>query len=984
MPRRTPKWPLNDSITKRIGSYSVVAGAGGIGDVIKTAAFTTDHAVLRTDTATSSSNIQQSSVLIDDSDNVSGIGTLAAGATTLSGTLAMQANNITTTGLVDGVDLNLQMAFFHGTFLESFDATVTSNGTTITMALAKTGGGNLTCVFSDGSTGTAYTTHTAGNIALTAGSDSSPQTNWIYILQSDPTTLVKSTTSWPSGVDHIKVAFFFCQSAASVQAAGGPLINQNWNDHAEDTNAQGHLSHMGQKIRASGSTYFSGVDGNGTQGYLTPTAGNVELISTSGVIMQMHTQTYPAIDTSGTDEVHIKNWSGDAYHSLTNLYDIVADSGGNTIGNNKYFNLTVWGSVNKTGEHQSMLINLPSGFYNKQGDAQTDVSGFDDFTIPREFNVDSSTGFLIARITIQMKTGGGTWANITTTDLRGLTPQTAAGGASATVTAFADNVFDVFDNTDTTKHLAFDVGTSVTTGTTRTLVVPDVNGTIWTSGGGNAAGGDLDMNSFDINELDNINAGDTLMQLNGLDFGAGVGAGGAVLFVGGDGGGTSGNGGAGSLWGGNSTSGVGGAAQIKGGLSAAGGAGGAVTITGGIAQGAGLDGGDITLTGGTPGAGGTDGSIVFAGNSEDLALDFTANTATISTTTAVSSIALGTFDITGIDSLYIIEKAAGDADVVGSGQIWVKNDAPNTLWFTDDAGGDHQLPSGSVGAVTFGSENEIPSTNAGTNDFDYSGNFKYDGTDLTLTGGDIFFDASTTILRGSSPSSSTFTLANNVGANGRKTRLIFSVNAVGSSHSAIECERVDFSNGKLYLQSMQAGALNTVITLDESGVTTVAGELDLDGDFNHDGTNFGAFSVAPVNRPGATEDIKDLLTTLGFMQGTSASPLDLDGGQATVGLLVGEGGRIFDRTTGGNVTVTTAMHYIGITDSGSFARTVTLPASHTAGQCYVVKDEQDASLNTITIATADADTIDGAASVTITTQYGKVRVISDGTNWWTW
>lgn len=48
-------------------------------------------------------------------------------------------------------------------------------------------------------------------------------------------------------------------------------------------------------------------------------------------------------------------------------------------------------------------------------------------------------------------------------------------------------------------------------------------------------------------------------------------------------------------------------------------------------------------------------------------------------------------NVTGVSSLSLVEKAAAEADVAGSGQFWVKNDAPNTAQFTDDAGTDFQL-----------------------------------------------------------------------------------------------------------------------------------------------------------------------------------------------------------------------------------------------------------------------------------------------------
>jgi len=44
-----------------------------------------------------------------------------------------------------------------------------------------------------------------------------------------------------------------------------------------------------------------------------------------------------------------------------------------------------------------------------------------------------------------------------------------------------------------------------------------------------------------------------------------------------------------------------------------------------------------------------------------------------------------------IDNMFMNEQAAADADVAGDGQFWVKTETPNTPWFTNDAGDDHQL-----------------------------------------------------------------------------------------------------------------------------------------------------------------------------------------------------------------------------------------------------------------------------------------------------
>jgi hypothetical protein len=56
-----------------------------------------------------------------------------------------------------------------------------------------------------------------------------------------------------------------------------------------------------------------------------------------------------------------------------------------------------------------------------------------------------------------------------------------------------------------------------------------------------------------------------------------------------------------------------------------------------------------------------------------------------------------------------------------------------------------------------------------------------------------------------------------------------------------------------------------------------------------DADTLGFFSVAGVARQSATTDIKDALTSYGLLQGTSPSPLNLDGGTLTAGTVNGTG-----------------------------------------------------------------------------------------------
>lgn len=47
------------------------------------------------------------------------------------------------------------------------------------------------------------------------------------------------------------------------------------------------------------------------------------------------------------------------------------------------------------------MINLPSGSYNNVTSAIADSQGFANFAMPREFNIESSTGFLISCLVVR-------------------------------------------------------------------------------------------------------------------------------------------------------------------------------------------------------------------------------------------------------------------------------------------------------------------------------------------------------------------------------------------------------------------------------------------------------------------------------------------------------------------------------------------------------------------------------------------------------
>jgi len=367
--------------------------------------------------------------------------------------------------------------FYWGTFKEHFNALVTSNGTVITLTLTDSdGNGFLTTQFSDGF----RKLTTPATVPLNLGTDTAPQGNYVYILQSAPDTLVAHATQWPTA-EHIKIGFFFVQSATQVQSDGA-LINQNWNDGWKDGNNTGHVTHVGQWIRSQGATWFSGVAGEGSDNFIDLQAGDTEAYIKvgSGVISQMHQHNYVAHDTANAgDDVHVVNYHNGTipvpYTEVSDIATVTYDSAGGSL-SGKYYNILIGGVANKGGEYSPIMMKMPSGSYGNSSDAIDDVDGYTDYSMPREFGKESSTGFYIAKVTLKHAVGTNIITVVNTVDLRGIKNITAAygSGAGGAITEFSDTQFKVFDNLDATRIIQL-TADNITTGNTRAITMADAD-----------------------------------------------------------------------------------------------------------------------------------------------------------------------------------------------------------------------------------------------------------------------------------------------------------------------------------------------------------------------------------------------------------------------------------------------------------------------------------------------------------------------------
>ena len=84
-----------------------------------------------------------------------------------------------------------------------------------------------------------------------------------------------------------------------------------------------------------------------------------------------------------------------------------------------------------------------------------------------------------------------------------------------------------------------------------------------------------------------------------------------------------------------------------------------------------------------------------------------------------------------------------------------------------------------------------------------------------------------------------------------------------------------------------------------------------------------------------------------------------------------------------SVTATLLVDDLFIDVNVSNAVTLTLPPSPPIGTYYIIKDSSgSAGTNNITVSANTGNTIQGSASTSITTDFGSVQIIYDGTNKW--
>lgn len=171
----------------------------------------------------------------------------------------------------------------------------------------------------------------------------------------------------------------------------------------------------------------------------------------------------------------------------------------------------------------------------------------------------------------------------------------------------------------------------------------------------------------------------------------------------------------------------------------------------------------------------------------------------------------------------------------------------------------------------------------------------------------------------------------------------------GTLMSTAEAGAVEFNTDSLYFTITTGAVRKKVALYDDSGGAT--------GDLYYRDSS-GVFTRLPAGSNGKTLRISSGLPAWSDTDPTLATS-----------------------TKTSNYTIT-GTDVVIFADATSGNTTITLPAASSfSGYSFYVK-RIDSSVNTCQVARSGSDTIDGATSFQLDTQYYSVRVVSNGTNWY--
>lgn len=350
--------------------------------------------------------------------------------------------------------------YFVGTPIYEIDVQIVVIDGKVYAIVQRAGGGDIVYKSSTG-----YNTFDCTppqSIELTAGTDSIPIQNWVYILATT-NTLAVSTTGFPSA-GHCPILDRGIPSPAFV-ISDGTFPGHNWTDHTWEPGKNGHNTHVGINFRLREPDYEGGM----AFAYTGNDTNVVNISVTSGKLLINHIETTPAFPSPA--DFFILN---DNLLKLNNLFDITTDTEGGTLNNRwaAHFLMLVFCEAGCS----RLMLNKPSGSYTSADAARNDDEGYLIQGFPEKYRgLTKGIWRIIAKRTVSSLIidykSGDDWRT------KSISASGGGGGAAGGGTIFDDQNFELQNFADITKTVGFSLE-PITPGEKRIITVPDKNITL--------------------------------------------------------------------------------------------------------------------------------------------------------------------------------------------------------------------------------------------------------------------------------------------------------------------------------------------------------------------------------------------------------------------------------------------------------------------------------------------------------------------------
>lgn len=337
-------------------------------------------------------------------------------------------------------------------------------------------------------------------VALTYGTSTNAQTNYIYIdYNGGSPLLAANTTGFPTDGIRLAECSVWDQSTHEIY---GFASFQRYNNSVNGSTTNGWISRSAKRHRLDGSRWESGVTPTVTIITDATVLDTLNVSTTSGITYQFNEQVFPAQPDTGY--LWLNSPTGERW--ITHLGEIDSTAAGIYLhgGVNRRYRLNLF-IIQKSGDYGGYIaVNAPTDYYSTDQAAINDDDNTSITTVPPKYG---KTAMRLLVLVINYSTASnGTLTNLLGAgayqDERGQLLGIGGGGGGSVGISYpqSDAAWSLSNSADPTKLMDFDL-VNIPSGTTGTIT---------------AAPGDIDLGNIAANYIDLSTVSDNalLFELN--------------------------------------------------------------------------------------------------------------------------------------------------------------------------------------------------------------------------------------------------------------------------------------------------------------------------------------------------------------------------------------------------------------------------------------------------------------------------------------